>query len=348
MKKIIALIAALLIAPAIMAGTQNTVPKFSNAAGTKIGNSTITDNGTVVGISTNPVSGSTLTVNGRIESLVGGFKFPDGTTQTTAGGMVVGQAVSGGGANRVLYENGSQLLSASANMTYDGSLFTVGQTSANSMLLGGLGTADTPALRFAGDPNTGIFSQGSDNLNLVAGGQTVWRLQAGVAELPSGQIIQAAGSGSAAFPLFGLTTPGVGIYFSGGLLAFSHSSANSAIIGTSTATFTGVVKSTSGVNIGSSGQTITSHLSATASLDFGATAAGTCDLLTMTVTGAADGNTVSLGIPAALAASDNYQSFTAYVSAANTVTVKRCNLLNTVTALSNPGASTVRVDVWQH
>jgi hypothetical protein len=84
---------------------------------------------------------------------------------------------------------------------------------------------------------------------------------------------------------------------------------------------------------------------ASASLNFGATAAGSCEVLTMTVSGAADGDVVSLGIPAALAASDNYQSFYGYVSATNTVAVKRCNLTNTITALSNPAAVTVTVIV---
>lgn len=108
------------------------------------------------------------------------------------------------------------------------------------------------------------------------------------------------------------------------------------------------VTGANGITVGSGGTAITKHLSATASLDFGATAAGTCDSLTITVTGAADGDTVSLGIPNALAASDTYQSFQGFVSSANTVTVKRCNLLNLTTALSDPGAETVRADVWQH
>lgn len=92
-------------------------------------------------------------------------------------------------------------------------------------------------------------------------------------------------------------------------------------------------------------QATLSLLSGTASLDFGATAAGTCDSLTITVTGAADGNPVSLGIPAALATADTYQSFQGFVSSANTVTVKRCNLTNATTALSNPAAATVRATV---
>jgi hypothetical protein len=94
------------------------------------------------------------------------------------------------------------------------------------------------------------------------------------------------------------------------------------------------------------GTAILKHLSAAASLTFGGTTAGTCELRTLTVTGAADADTVACGLPAALAASDNYQTFYCYVSAANTVTVKRCNL-NAVSALAAV-TSTVRADVWQH
>jgi hypothetical protein len=95
------------------------------------------------------------------------------------------------------------------------------------------------------------------------------------------------------------------------------------------------------------GAIISGLVSGTASLDFGATLAGACDVLTVAVVGAADGDTVTLGVPAALAASDNYQSFNAYVSAADTVAVKRCNLSPAV-PLSDPAAAVVRVDVWKH
>lgn len=115
--------------------------------------------------------------------------------------------------------------------------------------------------------------------------------------------------------------------------------------GASTTFANSVLISTLTIN---NGAAITKHLSSTASLDFGPTAAGTCDALTITVTGAVDGNTVELGIPTALAGSDSYQIFWGYVSAANTVTVKRCNPINSVTALSDPAAATVRADVWIH
>src|SRR5262245_38136767 len=46
--------------------------------------SVISQDGGRIGISTTTPT-SKLTVNGRVESLSGGFRFPDGTTQNTAG-----------------------------------------------------------------------------------------------------------------------------------------------------------------------------------------------------------------------------------------------------------------------
>jgi len=61
------------------------------------------------------------------------FLREDNTWQTIASGITVGNAVTGGGANRVLYEDGSQNLAASANFTYDGtSLSLINATAASS------------------------------------------------------------------------------------------------------------------------------------------------------------------------------------------------------------------------
>lgn len=109
----------------------------------------------------------------------------------------------------------------------------------------------------------------------------------------------------------------------------------------------GNTTTTGTLRVGSSGATLQKFLSNTASLDFGATAAGTCDVLTITVAGAAVGDTVALGLPHALVNADAYQSFYGWVSATNTVSVRRCNLTNSTTALSNPAAATVRATVIQ-
>lgn len=102
-----------------------------------------------------------------------------------------------------------------------------------------------------------------------------------------------------------------------------------------------------GVRVGNGSAEMLKMLTGTASLNYGATVAGTCDTLTVTVTGAVDGDTVALGIPTALATSSVYQAFYGWVSAADTVSVKRCNLTNATTALADPAAATVRATVLQ-
>ena len=73
------------------------------------------------------------------------------------------------------------------------------------------------------------------------------------------------------------------------------------------------------VSIGG-GTAIASILSASAALDFASTSAQNSTDLTITVTGAADGDTVSIGVPNAAVAANT--CFTGWVSAANTVTVR--------------------------
>lgn len=86
-------------------------------------------------------------------------------------------------------------------------------------------------------------------------------------------------------------------------------------------------------------------LTAIASLDFDFSAAGiTCQDLTMTVTGATDADNVTLGLPNALASSAGVL-WSAWVSAADTVTVRGCDVTSSNV---DPAAATVRADVWIH
>lgn len=95
------------------------------------------------------------------------------------------------------------------------------------------------------------------------------------------------------------------------------------------------------------GTTITKHLSATASLDFAAwSGGGDCQDLTITVTGAADGDTTDVGIPNALASVAGVVWSHPWVSAANTVTLRGCK--PSAGASADPAAATVRADVWVH
>jgi len=110
---------------------------------------------------------------------------------------------------------------------------------------------------------------------------------------------------------------------------------------------TGASTLTGGATIGSGGAPVLKVLSGTGAVDFTALAAGTCENFTITVTGAVDGNVVSLGIPAAAFATTEYSTIQGFVSAPGVVTVKRCNLTNATTALSDPASVTIRAAVIQ-
>jgi hypothetical protein len=87
-------------------------------------------------------------------------------------------------------------------------------------------------------------------------------------------------------------------------------------------TFSGPVRSLNGFITGS-GATVTELSAATASLNFGSIAAAAQADLTITVAGAAVGDFVTLALPAAPTAGI---VFNAFVSAANTVTVRATNI----------------------
>lgn len=87
--------------------------------------------------------------------------------------------------------------------------------------------------------------------------------------------------------------------------------------------------------------TLAKTLTNTGTLDFGNTAAQTSADLTITVTGAAVGDIVTLGIPAA----DANSSYTAYVSSTNTVTVRFNNYSS---GSIDPASGTFRVSVLKY
>jgi hypothetical protein len=104
------------------------------------------------------------------------------------------------------------------------------------------------------------------------------------------------------------------------------------------------VSATGAATIGG-GTPIAKHLSVSAALSFPAFPHRSCNTLTVIVAGAADEDSVALGIPNALAAVDGLTWF-GWVSAPDTVSVRVCNMLDQAVAASP--AANVRVDVWQH
>ncbi|MFT3676807.1 MAG: hypothetical protein QM781_13015 [Chitinophagaceae bacterium] len=97
------------------------------------------------------------------------------------------------------------------------------------------------------------------------------------------------------------------------------------------------------VTSGSTRYTLAKTLTNTATLNFGSTAAGSSADLTITVTGAADGDAVSLAVPNAAVLSNS--SYTAWVSAADTVTVRFNNYSS---GSQDPASGTFRVSIMKY
>lgn len=98
----------------------------------------------------------------------------------------------------------------------------------------------------------------------------------------------------------------------------------------------------SGIKL-SGGTAVTKILSATATLDFGSTVAGASTDLTITVTGAAVGDSVAIGAPNASVPAGGV--FFGWVSATNTVTVRYAN--NSLLTTYDPASGTFRATVTQ-
>jgi hypothetical protein len=91
--------------------------------------------------------------------------------------------------------------------------------------------------------------------------------------------------------------------------------------------------------------TLAKTLTATAALDFPSTSAGDFNNLTVTVTGAATGDVVAIGVPTAAIPVDGRIVYWGYVSAANTVTIR---FINNADAAVDPGSGTFRVSVIRY
>jgi len=103
-------------------------------------------------------------------------------------------------------------------------------------------------------------------------------------------------------------------------------------------TFSGPVKSDNGF-VGSTGLTLANVLGASAALNFASIAAAAQEDLTITVTGAAANDAVILGLPVAPTAGI---VFNAFVSAADTVTVRATNITGSSV---DPASATYKVVV---
>lgn len=94
---------------------------------------------------------------------------------------------------------------------------------------------------------------------------------------------------------------------------------------------------------GSDFKTKTLYIESTSTLDFSSTSANSYSDLNVTVTGAADGDPVSIGVPGGSVLSNT--SFFAWVSAANTVTVRLIN--NDNSSAKDPASGSFKIKVFK-
>ncbi len=109
---------------------------------------------------------------------------------------------------------------------------------------------------------------------------------------------------------------------------------------------TGTIKSatTSLLSIGA-GQVISKHISTSTAIDFGSVGAATCATASISISGVATGDLVSVTPPYAFAIEHEAISWSAYATT-NVAVVKLCN--PSAGATPNYAVGNFRVDIWQH
>jgi hypothetical protein len=133
----------------------------------------------------------------------------------------------------------------------------------------------------------------------------------------------------------------------GGILATNYARLNIANTFTGNQSVDANLSTTGTVTIGSGGTPIVEHLSLTFNPSFAALAAGACSSANFDITGVSDGNTTALGVPNERMTGGGTLMYTAWVSAANTITIRACNISPSVRQ-TTPGTGAIRVDVWKH
>ena len=100
--------------------------------------------------------------------------------------------------------------------------------------------------------------------------------------------------------------------------------------------------------IGTGGTPIVEHLSATVNPSFPALKPAACATTALTLSGAADGDTLALGVSNArmTGASGVILNYSAWVSATDTISIQACNLGTSPQKVAGSGA--IRVDLWKH
>jgi hypothetical protein len=108
---------------------------------------------------------------------------------------------------------------------------------------------------------------------------------------------------------------------------------------------TGNLAATGSVTIGGSGTAIREHISILVNPSFPALKGGTCASANFALAGAADGDTIALGVPNERMTVGGTVFYSAWASAPNTVTVQACDIIG---SQKSAGSGAIRIDLWKH
>lgn len=316
---------------------------------------------------------SQLDVNGTanfrgLVTFAPGQTFP-GSGGGTITGVTAGSGLSGGGTggNITLSNAGVLSLTAGTGISSTGGQsptlsLNTSVTDARYAQLGAntfTGTQSMPALT-AGTISSSLASfTGSSNATVVtvqnsASGSGIVGLSA------NGPGIQGTSGGNGTPGVYASATNGPGILSitqsqnqpagifrnnasgSGPLLIAQDHNLNSVFsLDTS-----GSLATTGALTIGS-GTPILKHLSIQVNPTFAALKAGTCATANFTLTGAVDGDTIGLGVANARMLGGGILNYFAWVSAADTITLRACNI-DPNNPQKTAGSGVIRIDLWRH
>ena len=99
------------------------------------------------------------------------------------------------------------------------------------------------------------------------------------------------------------------------------------------------------LTLGGTGTPIKGHISILVNPSFPALKGSTCASANFALGGAADGDTIALGVPYERMPANATTIYSAWVSAANTVTVQACDILG---SQKTAGTGSIRIDLWKH
>ena len=300
-----------------------------------------------VGIGTNsPTTDLTLYQSTGGAASSKGFRFMGnsigGTSSGTGFGMALGYNTTG---NKQLWLGDADYL---GNSTGSFLRYSVSSGIATFDAVAGDNSVRRPiALGDAGDPQAAIIL-GSD-YNATAPGSFIWgngNMAVGnsyrVNAAPANGLIVQGNTG------IGTTSPTAALHLRAGTSTASTGAPLKFTSGTSLTTPEDGAVEFDGTNYFASAggvrYTLAKTLTATATLNFPSTAIGSSSTLTITVTGAADGDVVQIGVPATAILTNSY--YTAYVSGANTVTI-RFNNTSGFTS-QDPNSGTFRASIIKY